>query len=116
MGSTKGTTKSQGRKDELDRFYTDINEAKKLVAHLVMHLCGTNKIKFGTGMITAPVLDETEVRTALAKMVDDDYIFVEPSAGDGAFSSSTRIFRSANLEYYQLAILPQLIIFSAVPK
>lgn len=92
MGSIRGTTKSRGRKDELDRFYTDISEAKKLVSHLIVLLCGANKTTFNANITATSVPGETEVRAILAEMVADGYIFVEPSAGDGAFLAALEYF------------------------
>lgn len=55
--AAKGTTKNRGQKDSLDRFYTDIDEAYRLFDILINTL----------------------------PEYKDDAIFVEPSAGDGAF-------------------------------
>lgn len=53
-----GTTKNKGQKDILDRFYTPFQEADRLISEL-SHLSFLN--------------------------INNDTIFIEPSAGDGAF-------------------------------
>lgn len=60
MARPKGTTKNKGQKDSFDRFYTDVGEARRLFGLLLEALDG-----------------------AL-----DNAMFVEPSAGDGAFVSA----------------------------
>lgn len=56
--SRKGTSKSNGRKDQYDRFYTDVTVADSLVKSML---------------------------TCHPEYSDENYLFCEPSAGQGSF-------------------------------
>ena len=58
----KGTTKNKGRKDPYDRYYTNVDEAKRLVDVLLS---------------THPELS--------------DFFFIEPAAGNGSFVLAMRL-------------------------
>lgn len=57
MSRIKGTTKNKGQKDGFDRFYTNVSEAQRLF----------------------------ELMLSRVADIDEDCVFLEPSAGDGAF-------------------------------
>ena len=78
----KGVTKSNGQKDKLDRFYTSVDEACRIVASLPAII---------------PLLDKN------SDIVPD---FYEPSAGDGAFVRAIEIEyddKPVNIHAYDIA-------------
>lgn len=72
----KGTTKNRGRKDIFDRFYTQPTEAARLVRHLITSLWGSPLYNDSNESFDNP---------SLLALIPEDTVFVEPSAGDGAF-------------------------------
>lgn len=86
MGSTKGTTKSQGNKDKFDRFYTDVDEASRLTSYLITYLHDSNIIAEDVSL--------------------DSIAFVEPSAGSGSFVYALEQVGATSIAAYDIAPVP----------
>lgn len=75
MSKQKGTSKSNGRKDTYDRFYTNQDEAYELVCYMLKKH---------------------------PEYLDDDYLLVEPSAGTGSFVKALESAGIKNILAYDL--------------
>lgn len=88
----KGTTKNNGQKDRLDRFYTPVDEAFRLLSDL-------------------PVIVPLLARNPDCSGIE----FYEPSAGDGAFVRAVEeLYPSASVRAFDIAPSPSPLCDTAI--